>query len=170
LLMTEELAFHETLCQCSAIDRDERASGARAQAVNRARDKFLAGAALAGDQDRCGGRRDLPDEREDFPHLRRISHKLTEDALIAELPGEQLGFFNQLILLNGAIEKCAQHAGLHRLFEEPESLQVMHDRDRLLDAAEAGQYDGRSPIAASRQFLEEFDSIATRHDEVAQDY
>src|SRR5690606_24109381 len=50
LLMPEQLGFDEVGGDRAAIDRDERAAGARAGGVDRLRDYLLADAALAFDQ------------------------------------------------------------------------------------------------------------------------
>ena len=50
LFMAEKFALDEVFRDGGAIELDERGAGARALAVERARDQFLAGAALAGDQ------------------------------------------------------------------------------------------------------------------------
>src|SRR5262249_44757647 len=64
----EELALDELVRERAQVDRDERLGGARARAVDRAGDDFLAGAALAGEEERRHGGRDLRDKVEDAPH------------------------------------------------------------------------------------------------------
>ena len=48
--VAEQLALEQLLGQRRAVERDERLLRARARAVDRARDRALAGAGLAGDQ------------------------------------------------------------------------------------------------------------------------
>jgi hypothetical protein len=55
----EQLALDEVLGQGGAVELDERLVAAAAPSVDRARDELLADAGLAGDEDRCVGRRDL---------------------------------------------------------------------------------------------------------------
>src|SRR3954468_11865039 len=50
LLVTEQLAFHQSLGQSPAVDSNERPAGARRMPVDRGGDQFLTGAALADDQ------------------------------------------------------------------------------------------------------------------------
>src|SRR5437899_13108375 len=56
-LVAEELRFEQRLGNRSAVDRDKRSIGARAQRVQRAREELLPGAALALEQNRRVGRR-----------------------------------------------------------------------------------------------------------------
>ena len=51
LLVAEQLGLEEVLWNRGAVDRDKRGVGARAQRVQRAREEFLAGAALPFEQD-----------------------------------------------------------------------------------------------------------------------
>jgi hypothetical protein len=52
--MSEQLAFNQLVRKRSAVDRDELALTAIAVLVDRARDKFLACAGLACNQNRSG--------------------------------------------------------------------------------------------------------------------
>ena len=61
LLVAEQLALEQLLGNRGAVDRDELAVLAAALRVHRAREQLLAGAALAQDQHRHVGRRDLLD-------------------------------------------------------------------------------------------------------------
>ena len=117
--MTEELTFYKTLRQCRSIHRDKGTAAARAQAVSRARHQFLAGSTLACDQNRGRSRRHLPDKREDFLHGRGIADQIAQNALVAELPAEPLGFFDQVALLNRTLQESMHDSRLHRLFASP---------------------------------------------------
>ena len=70
LLVAEELAFEQCLGDGGAVDRDERRRGAPAQLVDRLRQQLLAGAALAEQQYRNVGRRDLFDVAQHLQHFR----------------------------------------------------------------------------------------------------
>src|SRR5690606_23138635 len=59
LLEAEQLRLEQRLRDRGAVDRNERLLRARAQVVDRAREELLAGAALAEQQRRRAGRRDL---------------------------------------------------------------------------------------------------------------
>ena len=62
LNITEQFAFDQGRHQRSAIHRNERPVAQRPRMVNRARNQFLAGAALAQDQHRMCARRSLGDD------------------------------------------------------------------------------------------------------------
>ena len=168
LFMPKELAFHEGLRQSRAIDRHKRTATPRAQLMDRAGHQFLARSALAADQHGGRGRGDLPDHGEDFLHRRRSSHQVAQDALVAELPVQTLGLFQQVILLNRALQEGAQHGGLDGFLEKPERLQIMHNGDCLADGPKSRQDDGGSAVAARRQFFEQLKAVHARHHQVGQ--
>ncbi len=66
--VAEELAFEDVLAQSGTVQGDERLVAARAVVVDRLGDEFLAGAALAGDQDGGRGRGDLAEPGDDGVH------------------------------------------------------------------------------------------------------
>src|SRR5262249_30213457 len=75
LLVSEELRFEERIRERRAVERDERAGGARRALVDEARDDLLAGAGLAGDEDGRLGRRDARRVRESLaPALGDADH------------------------------------------------------------------------------------------------
>jgi hypothetical protein len=65
LEVAEQLGLDHVGRNGCAIDRHERLVGAVGQRMNRARRDFLAGAGLAGEQDRC---RQPGDAGNGFPH------------------------------------------------------------------------------------------------------
>ncbi len=103
LLVAEQLALEQVLRDRGAVDRDERLVGARGFAVDVARQHLLAGAALAGDQDRGVGGRDLVGELDDGLH-----RLVLEDELVAlvgdggEHGCDQLGVGRQRQVFLGA--------------------------------------------------------------------
>ena len=58
----------------------KRSGAARAESVDRARGQLLAGSAFAGDQHRGAAGRDLLDQRENLPHLRRRADHFAQHA------------------------------------------------------------------------------------------
>jgi hypothetical protein len=66
--VAEQFAFQKLLGNRGAIHREERLFAAVAVMINRAGDKFLAGAALAGDERGGVARGDLADEFENLLH------------------------------------------------------------------------------------------------------
>src|SRR5206468_2589873 len=73
LRVTEQLALEQRLGHGGTVDRDERRVLAARALVDLARDDLLAGAALAGDQHRRIGGRDLIDQRVRLLHRRRCT-------------------------------------------------------------------------------------------------
>ena len=106
---------------------------------------------------------------EDFLHRRRPTDQVAQDALVAELPVQTLGLFQQVILLNRALQEGAQHGGLDGFLEKPERLQIMHNGDCLADSPKSRQDDGGSAIAARRQLLEQLEAVHARHHQIGQD-
>ena len=77
-LVAEQLAFQQFGRDRRGVERDERLCGARRFAVQRARDQFLAGAGLAGDQHRQRRLREAADraeQRRASPACRRPAHR-----------------------------------------------------------------------------------------------
>ena len=75
LQVSEELALDQAGAERGQADRQERAVAPAAVAVDRPGDQLLAGAALAGDEDRDVGRRDQGDALEQVLHGRRLPIK-----------------------------------------------------------------------------------------------
>ena len=82
LRVTEQLALEQLRRDRGHVDGDERPAGARAQAVDRAREQLLARPGLAGDEDRQGRARrllEIPEQRQhhriagDDPDLRALA-------------------------------------------------------------------------------------------------
>src|ERR1044071_2462497 len=67
-LVAEEFALNEVLGHGRAVDANERRAGARAFAINGARDKLLAGTALTLNQDGGLGSRNLADKLANVLH------------------------------------------------------------------------------------------------------
>ena len=86
--MPEKLAFDEVLRDGRTIDLDEGCARTRAFPVQRARDQFLAGPALALDQDGGLGASDLTDELTKLLHDPALPEQL--GATLFVLAGEEL--------------------------------------------------------------------------------
>ena len=67
--VAEELRFEQRLRQRAAVERHERTIAPQRIEMDGARDPFLAGARLAGDEHGAVGARDLLDQLEDGEHL-----------------------------------------------------------------------------------------------------
>src|SRR6185295_1902845 len=83
-LVTEQLRLDQGLGDGGRVDGHERLLPPGTLAMDGTGDQFLAGAALARDEDRRIGARHLGDELEEPPHLRR----LTDDVASVLPPGQ----------------------------------------------------------------------------------
>ena len=72
-LMAEELRLEQVLGNRRRVDRDERPGHPRAVAMKRARDEFLAGTGLAGDEHGRTRLRQAADGAKHFLHRRRLA-------------------------------------------------------------------------------------------------
>src|SRR5690606_12585375 len=68
LFMAEQLGFEQILAEGGAVDGEERFVAAIGRLVDRPGDEFLAGAALAADEDRGAGAGDALDLLADAAH------------------------------------------------------------------------------------------------------
>ena len=146
--MAEELAFEEVFGDRTAIDRDERLVAPRRLGVQCARQHLLAGAALAGQQDRALELGRSLDEFEDLDHARGCRHdgSLSDGAL--DLPPQQLICPAHSLSLLGLANR---EQGLGR-FERLREIVVgpqLHRLDRQLGRPVRGHQDhGRARSAA----------------------
>jgi hypothetical protein len=85
--VSKELAFEKRLGERRAVDRDERPLGAQGVGVDGPCDQFLAGAALAGDENRCVGGRDTNDASEDVANLRGLPDDVAEVVALSKILG-----------------------------------------------------------------------------------
>jgi hypothetical protein len=69
LAVAEQLAFEHLARHRGAVEGDERLAGAAGGAMDGARQHFLAGAGLAGEEDGDVGRRDALGDRQQLGHL-----------------------------------------------------------------------------------------------------
>src|SRR3970040_1846283 len=84
-LVSEQLALDERVRDGGAIDGDERTLPTGAVEMEGPGDEFLAGSALAGDEDGRTGVGDLLDLGVDFPHGRALSDEVVEAVGIHDL-------------------------------------------------------------------------------------
>ena len=87
--VAEHLALEQRRRHAAEVHLDERLADAPAVAVDGLGDQLLAGAALAGDQDRGVGRRDAADQLEDAQHARIAPDQIAEVVARVELVARQ---------------------------------------------------------------------------------
>ena len=163
--MAEKLRFEQIFGQGAAIDRDERRELAAAVEMQRPRDQFLSGAALAQHQDRAVGVGHAPDEFEYLLHLRRAADDLVELVFLFELLAEISGFRDRGFVGESALHAKPQFVDLERLLQVIES-PVFHRLDRGLDRAEAGDNDGDGRWIELARFANNLQAVRARFVEI----
>src|ERR1035437_1101646 len=98
LLVAEDLALDQGRWDCRAVNRDKGLRASGAEVVQGARDEFLAGAALARNQDGNIGRGDALTHLEDRLHLRRRTDQRAEHSCVARLTTRSLEFDVRILL------------------------------------------------------------------------
>ena len=130
--MSEKLILDEAVGNRRAIDRDHRTLRARRQFVNRPRDDFLAGAALALDQHRRVRGRDLAHYFDDFLDRRILPDDPFDLELALHLRSQELILLLQIRELGGLSDRHHQRLAVGRLGEIVEGA-VFHRLDGALD-------------------------------------
>ena len=165
--MAEEFAFDEVFGDGGAIDFDERGIVARALAVEGAGDEFLAGAALAGDEDGglCAG--DLADQLAEIFHRRADALEFVTGVVlfgVAEV-GVDL---EELVVILGLLESDLQLVGREGL-EHVVKGAIAHAFDCGFDGAEAGDHDDEGFFGLALEFAQKLGAFAVGKAEVQED-
>ena len=120
LLVAEQLGLDQARRERRAVERDERPVGARADAMDRAREQLLAGAALADDQHGRIRGRDAIDHREQLAHQRRLADHLAEAARALDLAAQPADLARERAVLDRAIDDRADRRAVGVLVEHVE--------------------------------------------------
>ena len=162
--VAEQLRLEQRFRNRAAVERDEAVHAPRAVVMNRARDDLLAGAGLAGDEDRAVGRRDGLEQLKQPRHRAALADDAFEAIPLLELRAQVrvLGF--QPPLLERRVERVQQLVDLKRLADEVRRAAldrfdgVLHravagddDRDDVGIARDGGFDDGRAVDAGQPQ-------------------
>lgn len=83
-----------------------------------------------------------------------------------QLAPKLVGFLQSAFVENRAFQKNLECAWFHRLFEIPEGFEVVNDGQRFFDAAECGEHNRRSVVAAILQVLDQLESVHARHNQI----
>ncbi len=139
LLVPEELALEQRIRNRSTVDRDEWPGGPGAQRVKRPCEQLLARTALAQEQYRGVGRRDLLHQPADLQHaLAGRDHALERRGVLAKQKLAVL--ILELIHPIGALDDERKDVGIDRLLIEIVGTEA--DRfDSILAVAAPGDYD-----------------------------
>src|SRR5687767_15465681 len=109
--MTEDLALQQSLGDRRAVDRNKWCLCSRRELMNGLRHELFAGARLAPDQNRRGGRRRLLDDLIHLAHVRAGANHPAETARIAQLPPEYLDFADRFLPLHDLVEQDFEPLG-----------------------------------------------------------
>ena len=167
-LVAEELALQEGFGEGGAVDGDEALVGPGAALVDGPGDEFLAGAALAGDEDRGPG----------LGHPFYQGEDLLHDLGFADDVGEAVLFFQFLVQEAVLEDEVAVLQGLgdghHDLFvleglEDVVEGAFFHGRDGFFHGAESGHDDHGQVRVELLQFFQELDAAHLGHLHIGED-
>ena len=167
--VAEEFALEQVLGNRAAVERDQRALGAPAVVVDRARDEFLARAALAEDQDRRVAVGHLVDEIEHRAQRRALAHHVVEAVARAELVLEQPVLGAQPPVLDRLLDQAPHdvEGALERLVQVPEGAGAQRV-DGMLDRVVAGHHDAGQVGVDFVDLPHQLEAADARHAHVAE--
>src|SRR5258706_15449121 len=164
LHVAEELAFQQRLGNRAAVDRDEGLVGARARAVDRAREELLAAAAFALDEDARVARGDALGFREEVLHQRGTR----DDVLAPQLADARLLRGAAAVQRERALHVVQELFGVVGLGQVAEHA-ALGGRDRVGDRAVRGEDDHRQSRVRRLDLLEERHAVHAVHAQVGED-
>ena len=151
--VAEELGLEQRLGNRAAVDRDEPVGAPRAVVVNRARDHLLAGAGLAGNQDRAVRPRDRLEHLEERLHRPAAAENPAELIPLLELRSQVRVLRLQPPLLERLLQDVHQLVELERLGDEV-GRALLDGVDRILHRPVAGDHDPHDPGIARQRRLD----------------
>src|SRR5581483_2127235 len=154
----EEFAFDEVLGDGGAVELDERGGGALALAMERAGDEFLAGAALALDEDGGLGAGDLADELAEIFHGRALPEQF-DAALVLLGAVEEFVDLEELAEVLGLLERDFELVvgkGLEQVIERT----VAHAFDGGFHGPKAGDHHDERLLRARLEFAQKIGALA----------
>ena len=136
--------------------------------MDRARDQLLAGAALAGDQDRGGRARDPPHERDDIAHRLALRDDVVEAELVLDLALQPRDLAAQRALAERLVGDEQQLLDLERLGDVVVRAEL--DRaDRGLDRAERGDHHDVRRLGQRHHAADQVEAVHLGHPQVGDD-
>ena len=155
--VAEEFALQQGFGQGAAVDRDAAFGGPVAALVDGPGDEFLAGAALAGNQDR-GLRPGHPfHQGQDFLHDPGLSHNVGEAVLFFQFLVQQAVGQDEVAVFQGLGDGHQDFVVLEGLEDVIEGA-FFHGRDRFFHGAERSHDDHRQIRLELLQFVQELDA------------
>jgi hypothetical protein len=156
--VTEQLALEQVFRDGGAVDRHEPRGPAPALRVQRARDEFLARAALAQDHHRHVGRRDLLDHAADLEH-RIVGGDQAFERRAHEIFGELAVLFFERVQAERAADDEPQHVRIERLLVEIVGA-VRNRAHRVVAVGVARDHDDTRVRRQAQDFLERAHAFA----------
>jgi hypothetical protein len=166
--VAEELALEHGLGQGGAVERDEVVRAARRVRVDRPRHELLARAALAEDEDRRGGGRDLAEDVEDRLHLLAAADDAFEAVALVEGALELDVREDELPLLEGLADLGAEDVEVDRLVQVVVGA-LVHRLQGGLVRGVAGEHDDLGLGGAAADVAHDVQSRHVAHDQVGED-
>ncbi len=140
--VAEEFALQQGFGQGAAVDRNEALGGPVAALVDGPGDEFLAGAALAGNQDRGPGLGHPFHQGQDILHDSGLTHNVGEAVLFFQFLVQQAVGEDQVAVFQGLGDGHHDFFILKGLEDVIEGA-FFHGRDRFFHGAERGHDDHR---------------------------
>ena len=164
--MSKQFGFEQIARNGGRVQRHERAACARAMAMKRTGDEFLASAGFAGDQHRHVGLRQAPDRTEDFLHGNR--RRLRQHAFVAR-PTARFrafgGFFFGERLLDGAGDEFDGIVDIKR-FGKVVKGAALERGYRAIEIAVRSHNDDRQTGVLLLDILEQHKAARARHADI----
>jgi hypothetical protein len=168
LLVTEQLALQQRRAEDGAVDLDERPAGAVAVGVDGGGDQLLAGAALAGDEDRLRGSRHPADGLEHLEHRGAGAHQLLVGLRPRPVVRRQRPhLLDQRLLCQCAADRDEHLVEVERLGDVVEGAQL-HRLDGRGAAAQGRDDDDRRLLQPVAVVAQEVHAAAAGHLQVEQ--
>ena len=165
LLVPEELALDEPLGHGREVHADERAVRARRVVVDRPRDELLAGAALAGDEDRCRRGRDPPHQGHHVAHRLALRDDRLDPVAILHLALQPRDLRPQRPLAERLVRDEQQLLDLERLGDVVVGSEL-HRADRRLDRTERRDHHEVRRLRQLHDAADQVEAVHLRHPQI----
>ncbi len=167
-LVAEQLRLEQRLGERRARHGDEGRGLARALGMDGAREQFLAGAALAEDQDRGLAARGAPGQIEHPVHRRVLADHVAEVEFALQHLAQEHVLADQRLLRDDLHHHQAEFFGVERLDEVVVGA-GLHGLDRGLDRGVGGHDDDGHVLLGLLRRFEHLEAVHARHLQVDQE-
>ncbi len=168
LLVPKQFTFENSLGEGFAVDRDERLSDAVTPKMDESGHEFLAGSALALDDDARAARGDTPDEVDQLAARLAHGHERIETVALADLGAQMAVLTLEAAHFDSLFNQRANLGAVDRVGDIAERA-ISHCGDRIGNAALGGEQDHRQVWKISAQAPQQFDPAKPGHPDVGDD-